>query len=75
MPDEIINLDYLKLLCCEFQKFKVVRGIVAEFKSFSEHQLDLFQVVPGWIPILCLHIANWSAFSQLGVSTCNFSAY
>lgn len=32
-----------------------------EFKSRSVHQLDLFQVVPGSTPWLCLYIANWSA--------------
>ena len=32
-----------------------------EFRSRSVHQLDLFQVVPGSTPRLCLFIGNWSA--------------
>ena len=29
-----------------------------EFKSCSDHQLDLFQVVSGLTPWPCLHIAD-----------------
>ena len=32
-----------------------------EFKSHSDHQLDLFQVVPGSTPQLYLYKAIWSA--------------
>ena len=41
-----------------------------EFKSRSDHWLDLFEVVPGSTPGLCLYIANWSASCQLGFLTC-----
>ena len=34
-------------------------------KSCSDHQLDLFQVVPGSTPQPLLYIANWSASCQL----------
>ena len=37
-----------------------------EFKSPSDHKLDLSQVVPGSTPRLHLYIANWSASCQLG---------
>ena len=43
-----------------------VLGTRSEFKSRSDHQLDLFQVVPGSTPLLRLYIANWSALCQLG---------
>ena len=36
-----------------------------EFKSFSDHKLDLFQVVSGSTPQLHLYIANWSTTCQL----------
>ena len=36
-----------------------------EFKSCSDHLLDLFQVSPGSTPRLHLYIANWSASCQL----------
>ena len=42
-----------------------------EFKSRSDHQLDLFQVVPGSTSWLHLYIANWSASCQLGFLTCS----
>ena len=40
-----------------------------EFKSHSNHQLDLFQVVPGSTPWLHLYIPNWSASHQVGLLT------
>ena len=54
-----------------------VRGSVAEWlgcrtwnleipSSCSDHHLDLFEVVPGSTPRLCLYKANWSASCQLG---------
>ena len=42
-----------------------------EFKSCSDRQLDLFQVVPGSTSQLCLYEANWSALCQLGFLTCS----
>ena len=43
-----------------------------EFKSHYDHQLDLFQEVPGSTPQLRLYIANWSASGcQLGFLTCS----
>ena len=42
-----------------------------KFKSCSDHQLDLSQVVPGSTPWLHLYIANWSASCQLGFLTCS----
>ena len=39
-----------------------------EFKSRSDHQLDLFN--PGSTPRLRLNIGNCSAFCQLGFLTC-----
>ena len=33
--------------------------------KWLEHQLDLFQVVPGSTPHLHLYIVNWSASCQL----------
>ena len=41
-----------------------------KFKSCSEHQLDLFQVVLASTPRVHLHIANWSASRKLGFLTC-----
>ena len=41
-----------------------------EFKSRSDHQPDLFQVVLGSTPWLHLYIANWSDSGQLGFLTC-----
>ena len=41
-----------------------------EFKSCSDYQLDLFQVVPGSTPRLHLYIANWPGTCQLGLLTC-----
>ena len=37
-----------------------------EFKSHSDHLLDLFQVNSGSTPYVCLYIGNWSASCQLG---------
>ena len=42
-----------------------------EFKSRSDHQLDLFEVIPGSSPRLRLYITNWSASCQLGFLTCS----
>ena len=41
-----------------------------EFKSRSDHYLDLFELVPGSTPRLRLYIANWSASCQLGFLIC-----
>ena len=41
------------------------------FKSRSDHRLDLFQVVPGSTPRLHLYKANWSTSCQLGFLTCS----
>ena len=41
-----------------------------EFKSRSDHLLDLFQVVLGSTPRLWLYIANWFASCQVGFLTC-----
>ena len=40
-----------------------------EFKSRSDHQLDLSHIVPGSTPRLRLYKANWSASCQLGFLT------
>ena len=40
------------------------------FQFCSDHQLDLFQLVPGSTLRLCLYMANWSASCQLGFLTC-----
>jgi len=40
----------------------------SEFRSCSDLQVDLLEVVPGSTPELCLYIANWSC--QLGFLTC-----
>ena len=40
-------------------------------KSHSNHLLDLFQVVPGSIPWLCLYIGNLFAYCQVGFLTCS----
>ena len=42
----------------------------SEFKTPSDHQVDLFQVVSVSTPRLCLHVVNWSASCQLGFLTC-----
>ena len=42
-----------------------------EFKSPSDRQQDLSQVVPSPTPQLHLYIANWSASCQLGFLTCS----
>ena len=42
-----------------------------DFKSHTDHQLDLFQVVLGSTPRLGLYKANWSASCQLGFLTCS----
>ena len=41
-----------------------------EFKSRSDHNVDLFQLVPGSTPQLYQYMANWSASCQLGFLTC-----
>ena len=41
-----------------------------ELRSRSDHQLDLFQGIPGSTPRLRLYLANWSASFQLGFSAC-----
>ena len=41
-----------------------------KFKSCSDHQVDLFQVVLGSTPQLHLNIVNWSTSCQLGFLTC-----
>ena len=41
-----------------------------EFKSRSDHELDLFQVVLGSTPRQYLYIAYWFASCQLGFLTC-----
>ena len=41
-----------------------------EFGSRSDHQLEVFQVVPGLTPWLRFYKANWSASCQLGFLTC-----
>ena len=61
--------------CAVTSDNRVVRALdlksgYPEFKSRSDHQLDLFQVVPGSPPWLHLYIVNWSASCQLGVLTC-----
>ena len=43
----------------------------SEFKSHSDYQLGLFQVIPDSTPLLPLYIANWLASRcQLGFLTC-----
>ena len=37
-----------------------------EFKLRFDHQLDLFQVIPGSTPRLRLYTANWSTSCHLG---------
>ena len=41
-----------------------------EFKSRSDHQLELFQAVTGSTPRLRLYTANWPASCQLGFFIC-----
>ena len=41
-----------------------------EFKSCTDHSLDLSQELPGLTPRLCLNINNWSASCHLGFLTC-----
>ena len=41
-----------------------------DFKSHSDHSLDLFKVAPGSTPRLRLYIANWSASCHLGFLAC-----
>ena len=43
----------------------------AEFKSRSDHLVDLFQVFPGSTPQLLLYLSNWSASCQLVLLTCS----
>ena len=41
------------------------------FKPRPDHELDLFQVVPGSTPLLHLYLANSSSSCQLGLVTCS----
>ena len=46
-----------------------------EFKSRSDHQLDLFQELPDSTPRLRLDIANWSALCQSGTLAFSSNLY
>ena len=47
------------------------------YKSHSNYQLKLFQLVPGSTTLLRLYIVIWSAFCPLGFLTCElyFSSF
>ena len=71
---EVLN-SYFKVSKKRRQRSRMVwapdlKSVDLEFKSRPDHQLNLFQVVPGSTPLLRLYIPNWSASCQLGFLSC-----
>ena len=58
------------IMCTFYVRASDLKSGDPEFRSRSDHKLDLFLVLPGSTPWLRLYIANWSASCQLGFFTC-----